>query len=336
MMGVGIIGAGGITGCHLEAISRHRQTRALCLADIDLERAEHLAARYGISHVTADPNDILLNKGIHAVIIALPTFLHYEWLLRCAKAGKDILTEKPLCRTLAEGKRVLRACARHNVRLSVGYMRRFSPARLKVRSLVQSGALGRPVTWHISSSGPRSDFYRGPGNWMWDRDKGGGMVMDGSIHDFDFACWVLGEPRRMFAQSTRISDVVTAPTQAHALVTFVEGDRLAYNAAWQEGDFSSSEHAPRIIGPKGTIALESEFECTWYGADRKRRHFKWDPDRLRPTGMGPTWLFYRQLDSFVQKKADVSLATGEESLASLWMAEKIIDAGPDGRLFRYR
>lgn len=176
MTGIGIIGAGGIAEHHLGAISRHRQAKVLCLADTDLNRAQSLADKYGISRVTVDPKRILLNAEVNTIIIALPTFLHYEWLLRCARAGKDILTEKPLCRTVSEGKHVLRTCIKHNVRLAVGYMRRFSPARLKVRSLVQAGALGRPVTWQISSFGPRSDFYRGPGNWMWDRHKGGGLV----------------------------------------------------------------------------------------------------------------------------------------------------------------
>ena len=97
MTGIGIIGAGGIAGPHLRAISRHRQAKVLCLADTDLNRAQSLADRYGISQVTVDPNEILLNAEVNTVIIALPTFLHYEWLLRCARAGKDILTEKPLC-----------------------------------------------------------------------------------------------------------------------------------------------------------------------------------------------------------------------------------------------
>jgi len=52
--------------------------------------------------------------------------------------------------------------------------------------------------------------------------------------------------------------------------------------------------------------------------------------------MGSSWLFYRQLDSFVRKKNEVSPAIGQEYLASLWMAENIIESGPDGRLLHYR
>lgn len=333
---IGIIGAGGIASCHLAAASHHRQTRVLHIADIDLDRAERLADQYGVGHVSRDPAEVLLNDEVDMVIVALPTFLHYEWLLKAARAGKDILSEKPLCRTVAQGKRVVRACARHGVRLSVGYMRRFSPARAKVRSLVQSGALGRPVIWRIAAFGPRLDFYRGPNNWMWDREKGGGMIMDGSIHDFDFACWVLGCPVKMFAQSSRLSRVVTAPTQAHAFVTFAAGDRLEYNVAWQDGAFGSDNRPAAIIGPKGTIILDSDVAFTWHYARGKKRRFEWDLDRLRPQNLGLVWLFYRQLDSFVRGKRDTSRATGEESLASLWIAEKIIEAGPEERTYRRR
>lgn len=335
MKHIGIIGAGGIAGFHLAAAARHPQVRILHIADVCLDRAQQLADQYGIKRVSRDPGEVLLNDGVDMVIVALPTFLHCEWLVRCAKAGKDILTEKPLCRNTAEGKRVLRACASYKVRLSVGYMRRFSPARIKVRSLVQSGALGRPVTWRISSFGPRSDFYRGPKNWMWDKNMGGGLIMDGSIHDFDFACWVLGRPTKMFALSRRISDVVTAPTEACALVHFTNGDSLTYSAAWQEGNFGSGGHPPCIIGPKGTITLDSVFQFTWHHAYDRKHHFEWDPDRLRPSGMGSSWLFYKQLDSFVRGKDDTILATDQESLVSLWMAEKIIAAGPKGRCFYY-
>ena len=331
MRNIGIIGAGGIVEHHLEAASRHRQTKVVHIADIHLERARHLADQYGISNVSNDPGEIILDDRVDMVIVALPTHLHYEWLMRCAKAGKDILTEKPLCRTVSQAKRVLQACSKHKVRLSVGYMRRFSPAWLKVRSLVQSGALGRPVTWRISTLGQRTEFYRVPNGWTWDKQKGGGCIMDVSIHAFDFACWVLGHPIKMFAQSERISDSVSAPAQAHAFINFVNGDHLEYNAIWQEknfGSFGSAICPSWIVGPEGTITMDSDFEFTWYFAHGRKRHFKWDPEK-----MGPGGLFYRQLDSFVRQKNDISLVTGEESLESLWIAEKIIDAGRGGRLF---
>jgi len=196
--------------------------------------------------------------------------------------------------------------------------------------MVRSGALGRPVTWAISGFGARSDFYRGPNNWMWDMEQGGGLVMDGSIHDFDFACWVLGRPVHMYAQSRRICDSVTAPTQAAAIVTFENGDNLTYSVAWQEGDFGSGGEPSRIVGPRGTIVNGPEFSFVHYDSPGNRIDFSCQP----------THLFRDQLEHFLRyvdgEDPDYRLTTGEEALQSLWIAEKIVASGPQGRLARWR
>jgi len=333
---IGILGAGWIATSHLQAIERHRGAKAVHIADMRLDVARKLAKRFGVARVSKDPAAVIADDEVDTVIIALPTFLHCEWLVRSAKAGKDILSEKPLCRTVAEACRALRILARHKTRLAVGYMRRFSPARVKVREIVQSGKLGRPVTWTIRSMGRRVDFGRGKDNWMWKRAHGGGLAMDGSIHDFDFAAWTLGLPVEMYAQSSCISPKATAPTQASAIVRFEQGDRVVYNAAWPEGDFGLSCGPDRIIGPDGAIALDSDYGFTWHYAAGKKRKCDWDADKLRPTGLGWGWFFYKQLDTFLRGEQDnPCLATGDEALASLWISEKIIEAGPEGKHFRF-
>lgn len=328
-MKVGVLGAGGIVPPHLDA-ARQLGVEVAHIADVKTEPAEALAGQFGIGRVSADPADVVNDPEVDVVICALPTFLHLPWLTKCAAAGKHILTEKPLCRTVAQARRVIKTCERHGVKLAVGYQRRFSPARIRVREMVQSGAIGNPVTWVLSGFGSRSDFYRGPNNWMWDMEKGGGLVMDGSIHDFDFACWVLGRPVRMYSQSRLISDTVTAPTQASAVVTFESGDNLTYSVAWQEGDPVPGGEAPKVIGSKGTIINGPEFSFTHHDLSGNTTEFA--PD--------PTHLFRDQLEAFLRyadgDSPDYRLTTGDQALASLWIAEKIVASGPEGRLVRFR
>ena len=335
-----MLGAGYIARMHVLAASRNRRAKVVHIADIRLDAARGLAEEYGIDCVSDNPASVLADKAVDTVIVALPTFLHYEWIVRCAKAGKDVLTEKPLCRTVHEGRKAVGACAKHGVRLAVGFQRRFSPARIKVRELVRAGKLGRPITWTISSFSPRHDFLdlRGPtGKWLWDF-KNGGFIMDVSIHDFDFACWVLGKPVEMFAQSRRISTAAESPTQASAQIRFEHGDNMVYGVAWQEGDFGSASAPVSIIGPKGTIILNTDQAFTWYYAPGKKKNLCWDYENLRPyyPDKNWEWRIYKQLDRFIRdRKPDNRLTTGEEALASLWLAEKILAAGPKGRRFRY-
>jgi predicted dehydrogenase len=332
MINICLIGAGLIAEAHIAGAQRNRKTKISVILDMNLERARVLAEKYNIGKITDNIDDILFDKNITMVILALPTFLHYEWIKKIAKAGKDILTEKPLCRTVKQARRIIDICRKYKVRLAVGYMRRFSPARLKIRSLILSGALGRPVTWQIFSVNPRLDYNRGANNWMWDKDKGGGYVMDGSIHDFDFACWVLGRPVKMFARSGSISEKVSAPTHLSTFINFENGDGFSYNNTWQEGDFGKHE-ASVITGPKGTIALDHDFGFTWYYSPGKKRIFNWKSNNLVPKGLGGYWLFYKQIDAFIKNKKCISLSTGTEALDSLWISENIIEAGTEGRKF---
>jgi predicted dehydrogenase len=324
-MNIGIIGAGGIVPAHLEA-AKALGVRVSHIADSKIEAARGLADAYGIDRVSTDAAAVIDDRDVDVVIVALPTFLHHDWLIRCAEAGKHILTEKPLCRTVDLAKEVIDTCDRCGVKLAIGYQRRFSPARMKIRELVQSGALGRPVTWNIATFSPRCDFYRGPNNWMWDIEKGGGMVMDGSIHDFDFAAWILGRPVSIFAQSRCICDTATAPTQASAIVSFAGGDNLIYTAAWQEGDLGGSADIYRIVGPNGTIIPTSEFSFIYSDS----------PGNSTRICLDPTPLFEDQLQSFIRYAEtgvpDYRLTTGKDALSSLWIAENIVDAGAEGRV----
>lgn len=339
-MKLGLLGCGGIAEAHLTAASRLRQAKFVHVADLNPDAAENLAGRYGVTRISSDPACVIDDDEVEAVVIALPTHLHHEWIIRCAQAGKHVLTEKPLCRTMRQARRAIGVCRERGVKLGVGYMRRYNPLRGKIRQLVRSGKLGRPVTWTVASFGPRLDYGRGPGNWMWNVRKGGGLVMDGHIHDFDFATWVLGRPAEIFAQSQCISPEVTAPTQASAVVRFERGDTLLFAASWQEGDFGSGETPHRIVGPKGTIVFDGDAGFRWHYAPGKQRYSRVAWDRYKPPGIGSRWVFRKQLESFIKRigsdEADSRLVTGEEALESLWIAERIVEAGPKGRTYRWR
>jgi len=114
---------------------------------------------------------------------------------------------------------------------------------------------------------------------------------------------------------------------------------MVYGVSWQEGDFGTGAAPESIVGPKGTIILDSDQAFTWRHAPARKKRFSWDLDRLRPRCAEPgwEWRIYRRLDTFLRgAKRDYRLTTGQEALASLWMAEKILAAGPDGRMFRFR
>ena len=116
-IGIGIIGAGGISHSHLIAFTKSRTNRdfarVVAIADIDEARAGEQAKTYDVEHVFTDYREMLARPDIHAVSICTPPFLHVEQSVQALRAGKHVLCEKPISANLAGLDRVAEAERAH-------------------------------------------------------------------------------------------------------------------------------------------------------------------------------------------------------------------------------
>ena len=120
---VGIVGAGGMGRVHTTAWQTTSAT-VVGYRDIRPERAERYAAQYGgraYDSLTA------LLADVDAISCTTPTDVHYEIVMAAARAGKHVVCEKPLARTLAQGREMVAACRAAGVKLLVGHVVRFFP-----------------------------------------------------------------------------------------------------------------------------------------------------------------------------------------------------------------
>ena len=145
---VGLIGCGGIALAHLNG---YRQCQDLgtvvALADMDASAAEARREEFGPdARCYADYHAMLDEADVDAVDICLPIMAHEEAALAAAQAGKHILIEKPLTNTLAQAQRVVSAAAQAGVTLMVAHNLRFRRAHVKMKELVDAGAIGRVVS----------------------------------------------------------------------------------------------------------------------------------------------------------------------------------------------
>ena len=149
--GFGLIGAG-IVGGAWHAHVYHHMPRAelVAICDLNLARAQEVADRYGVKHVTSDYRDLLARQDIAAVSIATPDFAHREIAVAAAQAGKHILVEKPLATTVADAEAILQAVEAAGVKLMVDYHNRANPAFTAARQAVDAGELGAPAI-HLRS-----------------------------------------------------------------------------------------------------------------------------------------------------------------------------------------
>lgn len=110
------------------------------VSDADLSRAEALAEQYGVKALTVD--EVIADKDIDALVLALPAQFHAELAIRAIENGKDVLVEKPIALNVADAEKEVACAKAHNRIFMVGHVLRFHPAFEKMLELIEAGELG--------------------------------------------------------------------------------------------------------------------------------------------------------------------------------------------------
>jgi predicted dehydrogenase len=160
-------------------------------------KTEDFADRWGYETVETDWKKLVARKDIDAVDICVPNDLHMEIAIAAAKAGKMVLTEKPIARNTREGEKMVAAVEKAKVPNMVWYNYRRVPAVMLIKQVVEQGTLGRIYhyranflqDWTISPDVPQG----GTGTWRLDVDAAGsGVTGDLLAHCLDTALWING------------------------------------------------------------------------------------------------------------------------------------------------
>jgi predicted dehydrogenase len=184
-----------IPECELIAVSRAR---------VDL--AEAFANEFGAKRWYGDWRELIADDEIDAVYIATPVHLHAEQTVAAAEAGKSVLCEKPMAMNPGECDRMIAACEFEDVALGVAYYRRFYPAIRRVKEIITSGEIGKPVIAQINAferfnPAPGEDRY-----WLLEKSKsGGGPMMDFGCHRLEILLNLFGPIERTTAVIGRAS-----------------------------------------------------------------------------------------------------------------------------------
>lgn len=187
-----VIGCGDIAG-YTALVSRIvPQVSLWACCDVVEERAETFSKRHRIPRAFTDYSELLSNAEVDAVYLAVPHHLHYEMILSAANAGKPVLVEKPLTRTLAEGKNLLKRVT--NTKIGVNYQYRYDRGCYALARAVQAGALGRVHSIRINVPWHREESYFDSATWHQSiAQAGGGTLITQGSHLLDIALWALAE-----------------------------------------------------------------------------------------------------------------------------------------------
>lgn len=199
-VGLGLIGLGYIGKIHLRNSLRLKSARLVAVSDISKKKCARIK-KMGVKKTFTDYQQLLKDPSVDAVIIALPTHLHSRCCKDAAEAGKDIFVEKPLARSIEEGKDVVSVANKNGAKLAVGYDLRFNPLFLDLKEKMRSGTLGDVEIAYATNIGSGPFSHRSEGSiprpvpsWWFDKDlTGGGALMDLGVHLINLLRWFFGE-----------------------------------------------------------------------------------------------------------------------------------------------
>jgi len=245
---IGICGAGGIVeGAHLPAYIK-AGLEVVAIFDVDHEKAKQVAAKFGIARIYATIEELLADKDVEIVDIAVPAEAQPEIFARVAAAKKHILAQKPFATTVAAGELMVKQAADNGVIAAVNQQLRFEEGVAAAHKMVELGWIGEVSNFSITVN------LMTPWElWPWAKNLDRLEVMLHSIHYHDLIRWFLGDAKTVFCAAGRTAG------------QFPKGETRTISTALYDNGVTSVVHANhvnrggdnyaeyRIDGDKGSI-----------------------------------------------------------------------------------
>lgn len=325
MIRVGFIGLGGMGLHQVKSFAQAAGCQVAAGADPAPAMRDRFAQSFPAARVYASAGELLAQPEIDGVVVAVPTGLHSEVAAAALAAHIPVLVEKPMARTVAQCHQLIEDAARHSTLLMVAHCRRFDPYWTAWGDYVTGGKLGSPILWRDARARP------GPGSWFMDRELGGGPLLDGAIHNYDFANWIFGEPESVLASAIQMNPAFSAVDTASAIVRYKSGNQLLISWSWAVRGNTLHD----IMGPKGFIQFGTG-ELT--PPEEEKGAYQYccftDQEGVQSLIKAPAQpdMYVRQAEHFLAciRGETVCQSPGTEAIKAVAVAEAILRAGEAG------
>ncbi len=263
MQKVAIVGSGHMGQCHAAAYAHIPQADLVALVDSRPNALIQAGETFGAGAFT-DFDKMMAVVNPDVIDICTPTPWHKDYVLRAAAAGKHVIVEKPMARTVEESREMIKTAENAGVKLKVAHVVRFFPEFAAAKAQVDAGAVGTPAVVRTSRGG---NFPGASGNWYGDPNQSGGVVLDLIIHDFDWLRWVFGDVERVYAKGNIsrefgcIDYALVTLRMKSGVIAHVEGTwanpgafQTKFEITGDKGmlDFQSLTSSPLTIATKNT------------------------------------------------------------------------------------
>jgi predicted dehydrogenase len=251
------VGTGAFGEFCLAAFAEMPDIRIIAVADVDMERAQRIAAVYGVrAYATLDA--LLGDPTVEIVSLNTPPAFHAEQGLAVLNAGKHLFCEKPLALTADDAKCLSDTAQMKKLRLTVNYVMRHNSFWMAAASLAQSGVLGK--LRHMDLTNHAAGLSLPDRHWFWNKALSGGIWIEHGVHFFDAFAWVSGKTGKVISASAyqrhdgatdRVEALVSYGDVAahfyHAFDQSAQTEQTTVNLAFTHGYVRLNEWIPTSL-----------------------------------------------------------------------------------------
>jgi predicted dehydrogenase len=331
---VGLIGAGLQGNRRAPVLAQFKDTTLVIVASLHEDQARSLANSAGGKEATDRWQDVVDRDDIDAVLICTPPDLHAPMSIAAMRAGKHVLCEKPLARTVKEAQGMLQAAKESGVKLKCGFNHRHHPGIQKAREWVDKGVIGE-----LDFMRCRYGICGRPGyekEWRADPSvSGGGHLMEQGIHAIDLFRWFLGDfSEAVGFTSTRFWDIKPLEDNGFALLRNGKGQIASlHSSLTQWKNIFSLE----IFGRDGYVIVEGLGGA--YGNERVTlgKRDLTAPFQMETTEfLGGDRSWYEEWKEFSAAIAEdrEPLGNGQDGLKALKLVQAIYQASAESRVVK--
>ena len=230
------------------------RARIVVCCDLDGDKAAARAALIGDARVVTRFEDVLTDTEVDAVEICTPHHLHPDAVIAAAKAGKQILCQKPLARTLEECDAMIAACKEAGVILYYGETNRTLPAAVLAKQVIAEGRIGTLIGIQARAAYWQGGAYMST-HWRYDpKITGGGQLLDGGIHAVDLMLHIGGPVTAVSCFTTRFRAELGGEDTAVVNLHFADGPLGSLFTSQASGVWIHDAHFI-ALGTEGTLTL---------------------------------------------------------------------------------
>lgn len=260
-LNAGVIGLG--MGRHHIMAYQKSKANVLAICDVDEKRLAAAKAEFDIPLAFTSIDEMLADKNIDLVSVALPNFLHADVSIKALKAGKHVMCEKPMAMNAREGKKMALAASEARKKFMMHFNTRFAPEAQVLKAYADAGVMGD--VYYARTIWNRMRGVPGLGGWFTTKGKsGGGPLIDLGVHRLDLALWLMGNPGAVsvsgFCHDAIAQDIARRRGQsmdvedfAAGFVRLDNGAVLALEASWASNIQRAEEMSTIILGTKGSL-----------------------------------------------------------------------------------